>query len=847
MSRKKKRNKKQSQPKSAFTPIPRERALIPLEKKTLVAQEAAVEVPASAKKKRRLSGRVALRARHRRAGHTRRRVVLSAALVFTLGVAAVAVFVLDVPHWQKLDPLKLTRLSQTSRLYDNEGSLVTKLRGAENRTLVSLSEVPVAVRAAFIAAEDLRFYEHNGFDLVRIFGALVADLKSQSFSQGASTITQQLVKLTHLTNEKTIARKAEELYLAIQLEQAFDKDEILEMYLNTVYFGNSAYGIQAAAEYYFAKDVSELTAAEGAALAATIKAPSAYSLTDGPEANRTRRNYILTTMEENGMLPASEAAAARAQELTAARNTPATNVYGWYVDAALEEAEALLGITADQLLTGGYYIETALNQPLQAIADALFADDGNFPDNASDGTPVQGALAVADTKTGALLALVGGRDYTTARGFNRATQMRRQPGSAIKPLAVYAPAIQAGYTAASIVLDEQEDFGGGYTPRNSGNLYYGNVTLRRALALSLNVATVRLMSEIGISRSTAFLEKAGIPLTDTDGNLSLALGSMTTGVTPAELAASYAMFGNQGVYNPPYIVTRIFAPTGEKLYEHEAAPRTVLSSQDAYLLTSMMRSVTSWGTGAKLSATGLAVAGKTGTVSLVGQSGNRDIWMAAYTSDFSLACWMGFDVTDANHHLPSRQSGGDATAAMATSFLKKAYANRQKPSFPEPEGLVWLTIDTIAGQVTGYPMLASSATPESYKLSEVFLASNRPWSTSNVWQSPSACSYFYVEFNDSGMPRLKFGCTDTALYRISRTVGGETVVLTELLGSAGESVSYVDWSATPGEWYTYSVTPVQSTLLAEGVELTGPTSRQSVQARYASGLFGGALRKLVGF
>ncbi len=847
MSRKKKRNKKQSQPKSAFTPIPRERALIPLEKKTLVAQEAAVEVPASAKKKRWLSGRVALRARHRRAGHTRRRVVLSAALVFMLGIAAAAVFVLDVPHWQKLDPLKLTRLSQTSRLYDNEGSLVTKLRGAENRTLVSLSEVPVAVRAAFIAAEDLRFYEHNGFDLVRIFGALVADLKSQSFSQGASTITQQLVKLTHLTNEKTIARKAEELYLAIQLEQAFDKDEILEMYLNTVYFGNSAYGIQAAAEYYFAKDVSELTAAEGAALAATIKAPSAYSLTDGPEANRTRRNYILTTMEENGMLPASEAAAARAQELTAARNTPATNVYGWYVDAALEEAEALLGITADQLLTGGYYIETALNQPLQAIADALFADDGNFPDNASDGTPVQGALAVADTKTGALLALVGGRDYTTARGFNRATQMRRQPGSAIKPLAVYAPAIQAGYTAASIVLDEQEDFGGGYTPRNSGNLYYGNVTLRRALALSLNVATVRLMSEIGISRSTAFLEKAGIPLTDTDGNLSLALGSMTTGVTPAELAASYAMFGNQGVYNPPYIVTRIFAPTGEKLYEHEAAPRTVLSSQDAYLLTSMMRSVTSWGTGAKLSATGLAVAGKTGTVSLVGQSGNRDIWMAAYTSDFSLACWMGFDVTDANHHLPSRQSGGDATAAMATSFLKKAYANRQKPSFPEPEGLVWLTIDTIAGQVTGYPMLASSATPESYKLSEVFLASNRPWSTSNVWQSPSACSYFYVEFNDSGMPRLKFGCTDTALYRISRTVGGETVVLTELLGSAGESVSYVDWSATPGEWYTYSVTPVQSTLLAEGVELTGPTSRQSVQARYASGLFGGALRKLVGF
>ena len=228
---KKKRNKKQSQPKSAFTPIPRERALIPLEKKTLVAQEAAVEVPASAEEKAVAVGRVALRARHRRAGHTRRRVVLSAALVFHAGRCRCGRVCARCAALQKLDPLKLTRLSQTSRLYDNEGSLVTKLRAQKNRTLVSLSEVPVAVRAAFIAAEDLRFYEHNGFDLVRIFGALVADLKSQSFSQGASTITQQLVKLTHLTNEKTIARKAEELYLAIQLEQAFDKDEILEMYL----------------------------------------------------------------------------------------------------------------------------------------------------------------------------------------------------------------------------------------------------------------------------------------------------------------------------------------------------------------------------------------------------------------------------------------------------------------------------------------------------------------------------------------------------------------------------------------------------------------------------------------
>ena len=455
MARKKRKNHPAK--KEAFTPIPRERALV-VREDTFALQKAMTALAAQEKPRRQKKQR----RRRRRTGW------LIAALLLA-GALCAGVFVLDIPHWQQLDPAKLSRLSQTSRLYDASGALVTKLRGAENRTLVSIDQVPLAVRGAFLAAEDLRFYEHHGFDLVRIFGAIVADLKSQSFSQGASTIDQQLVKLTHLSSEKTFARKAEELYLAIQLDSRYTKDEILEMYLNTVYFGNSAYGIAAASEYYFGKEVEELTAAEGATLAATIKGPSVYSLTANEEANRKRRNYILTTMEENGMLPASEAAAARGQTLTAVRSTPATNAYGWYVDAAIVEAQGLLGVTADALYTGGYYIETALDPSLQSMADSLFENAANFPANASDGTQVQGAMAVADTRTGALLALVGGRDYSVARGFNRATQMRRQPGSAIKPLAVYAPAIQAGYTTASIVLDEQQDFGGGYTPRNSGN------------------------------------------------------------------------------------------------------------------------------------------------------------------------------------------------------------------------------------------------------------------------------------------------------------------------------------------------------------------------------------------
>ena len=818
--------RKQKKKKAPFRPIPPERALVV--RQAMPPAVVRREEPARPARRRR---------------RFRVRWMLAGACAVALGLF---LYEIDVVHWQKLDPVRLTRLAQTSRLYDREGSLVTALRGPENRTVVRLSQVPQHVRDAFIAAEDLRFYSHNGFDLVRIFGSVVANLRAQSYAQGASTISQQLVKLTHLSSEKTLARKAEELYLSIQLEAMFEKDEILEMYLNTIYFGEGAYGVQAASEVYFDKDVSDLTLAEGAALAATIKAPSAYSPAADAEANRTRRGYILDTMLENGMIDAGQAEAARAEELTLSGRPQRVNAHGWFVDAALEEAEDILGVTADELLTGGYYIETTMDARLQALAESLFEDDSLFPGDAADGTAVQGALAVTDVETGGLAALIGGREYTVQRGFHRATQMRRQPGSALKPLAVYAPAIQMGYTTASILQDVRRDFGGGYNPRNAGESYHGAVTLRRALALSMNVATVQLMSEIGVSASLAFLEQAGIPLTQTDGNLSLALGSMTTGVTPAELSASYAMFGNRGVYNPPYLIERIFASDGTELYAHAASPCTVMTAQDAYLMTSLMQSVTGWGTGAKLSATGLAVAGKTGTVSLVGMSGNRDIWMAAYTSDWSLACWMGFDVTDADHRLPSRQSGGDATAALATAFFRQAYRDRERPSFSSPGGLVWLTIDTAASQASGYPMLASSATPDDYKLSEVFLESNRPWATSSLWQSPRACSYFYIDYDASGLPKLVFGATDSANYRIERARNGSTQVLTELYGEAGQTLTYVDWTASAGEWYTYTVTPVQTGAADTGVVLEGPASSQSVQARPASGLWEGMLQWLSG-
>ena len=475
------------------------------------------------------------------------------------------VLVFDVTSWQKLDTARLSALAQTSMIYDQNGDKISELRGSENRTLADLDSIPLHTQQAFLAAEDLRFYTHPGIDIYRIFGALKSNLLSGSLGEGASTITQQLAKLTHLSPEKTIRRKLEEIALAFQIEAAYTKDEILEMYLNTVYFGRGAYGIQAAAEAYFDCDADELNVAQSACLAAIIKAPSIYAPHISPQNNRERRSYILRTMYEHGYIDQSAFEKADGESIWVIAAKEDTQVYSWYIDEVIRECQSLLSLSAAEVITGGFQIYTAFSPSLQSIADDLYEDSSFFPANASDGTPIQSAMAVVDTSSGAVRAMIGGRNYTTRRGLNRATQMRRQPGSALKPLSVYGPALEAGYTTASVLLDEKTSFDG-YTPQNAGDQYYGRVTMRTALRNSLNTTAVRLLEEIGIDRSMEYLHRMGIPAQDTDRNLSLALGSMTYGVTPVELAAAYVPFANGGIYHQPYCGSLILDADGETVY-----------------------------------------------------------------------------------------------------------------------------------------------------------------------------------------------------------------------------------------------------------------------------------------
>ena len=769
-------------------------------------------------------------------------LTILAALIGVLLLFCAAFYVFfDVPDWQKLDISKLSALAQTSSVYDMNGELMSELRGSENRIIVSLDEIPLHTRQAFIAAEDLRFYDHRGIDVYRILGALRSNLKSGSLAEGASTITQQLAKLTHLSAEKTIRRKLEEINLAFQIEKVYNKDEILAMYLNTVYFGRGAYGIQAAAQAYFGVDAEDLTLNQSASLAAIIKAPSIYAPHISPSNNRSRRQYILSVMAENGFISQEEKQAALDESIWVLAQEAEKQLYSWYIDEALRESAELLGLSADEVIQGGFRIYTAYDARLQTIADEVYADSSFFPAAASDGTPIQSAMAVVDTNNGAVLAMIGGRDYTVRRGLNRATQMRRQPGSALKPLAVYGPALELGYTTASVLLDEKTSFGG-YTPRNAGDRYYGLVTMRTAIRNSLNTTAVRLLEEIGLDASIQYLNKMGIPTRNSDRNLSLALGSMTYGVTPVELAAAYVPYANGGIYHQPYCVERIETVDGSNVYERKDSGKQVLSAQNAFLMTSLLQSVVSSGTGTRMLAANTPIAGKTGTVSMTG--GNRDIWMTAYTPEISVAVWMGYDQTDAKHKISNGITGGRNTASLAAAFFKKAYADREKPDFSQPDGLVWLTLDKRALTSRGSIMLASDKTPKEYRLSEVFAASNRPYAVSDIWQAPDAPSSFYVAHNASGYPELHFKASSDARYRIQRDSVGESVILTEMIASSGQALSFLDSTAQAGILYTYRIIPIHEELLQQGVWLEGKQAVQLAQVQASGGFFSG-LRELI--
>ncbi len=755
-----------------------------------------------------------------RRGRAIRRVLLGLTLLCLSFVMFGAVYVLRLDAWEAFDASRILGAPQSLLVYDKGGAEVSCLSAKETRIDVPLRDVPMHVRYAFISAEDNRFYEHIGVDFIRILGAAWEDIKAGGYVQGASTISQQLVKLSHLTNEKLMSRKLEEAVLAYQMEQQYSKDEILEMYLNYVYFGGGFYGIEAAARGYFGVHASELSVAQAAQLAGILKSPSHYAPHLDMEASVERRNLVLRLMQEYGYIDEQTRNAAQEEPVTLV-NGLNQEKRGYYIDLALEQACDNLGVSMDELLSGGYRLYTAMDTQLQARCEEVLKDPAMFPEEAGD---AQAALVVVDANTGGVAALMGGRESSTALAYNRATRIRRQPGSVIKPIIAYAPALEEyRYTTVSMLLDEPTDFNG-YKPENFNEKYRGWVTMRESVAQSLNIPAVKVLDDIGVNTGKRFAESVGISFDKQDTSLALALGGFTYGVSPYQIAGAYTAFATGGLYSTPSLVLSVTDSAGNSLYTYAPERMRVMSEENAYILSDMLQSAISEGTGHRLGELDFALAGKTGTT---GQGeGNRDAWMAAYNSEYAAAVWMGYD-DDAGGRLPQDATGGKYPAMILSEVFSKLYENKEAPVFQKPAGVLEVRLDGYTLENAHMAVLASALTPPGSVVREVFAAGTEPENVSDYWVVPQPPTTFLSQLDAEGKVQLTFMPMQSfMLYRLYREDShGVALLLGEWPGGNG-AVHYTDTTVEPGKTYDYYVIPAHPQLTIGGKQVVGPATKR---------------------
>ncbi|HIU15042.1 MAG TPA: PBP1A family penicillin-binding protein [Candidatus Ventricola intestinavium] len=650
-----------------------------------------------------------------------------------------------------LDLAALDSQDKTSFIYDSNGNLITDYKGTEDRIMVSIDEIPEMLRNAFIAVEDARFYQHNGVDVKRIVGALITNITTGSL-QGGSTITQQLIKQTVLSSESSYKRKLQEAYLAMELETRYTKDQILESYLNTIFLGGSYYGVRVAAYGYFGKELDQLTLRECAMLAGLTRSPNYYNPrsnfytrnTEGsntPDITNNRTDYVLRQMRENGMISTQEYEAALDRSTaTVLETSPAsTDMYDYphYVEYAisdvvdtfldlngLEDTSANRYAMENKLRTGGYSVYLCLDTEIQQIVEDTLATWEDYPrlrdpsdkvyqSRNSDGTYTeieqpQAAACVFDYRTGELKAIVGGRYKPTARKtLNRASDMNMPVGSSIKPLSVYAPAIDLGASPASITYNMpvpisgwKDSNGNDSWPQNyGGGGYAGPQSFRAALRNSYNTATAQvLMTYVGVSRSVEYLHLMGIEDSNINADpFGLALGS--SGITPVQLAVAFGTIANKGVYQQPLSFSRILDSNGNVVVDmHQQQDRhQVFKPSTAYLVVDMLKEAVQSGTGTRAKISSQVVAGKTGT-----NSDNKGVTFAGMTGWYSASVWIGHDNYKA---LSSKATGGNAAAPLWQSFMEKIHKAKNLESreiidgTPEDYGLVRVTTCGVSGQL----------------------------------------------------------------------------------------------------------------------------------------------------
>ncbi len=613
-------------------------------------------------------------------------IVFVAGLCFVLGTGAGIVLLAKFGDFPAIRPAAAYRPSVTSKIFDRNNRLVGEIY-LEKRTVVPFKAIPPYVVNAFLAAEDANFFKHRGVDYVAIARAIVKDVLSGGFAQGASTITQQTVKSLFLTPEKSIARKLKELILAYRIEKKLSKEEILYLYLNQIYLGDGAYGVEAAAQSYFSKGVSSLTVAEGALLAGLAQAPTRYSPRGHIDKAKARQRYVLRRMADVGFL--EKGAAEKAYEARLAIAPPSTfrSKAAYFLDYVRNYLQEKYG--ADAMYRNEFRIYTTIDARLQEAAYDAVSQGVRRIEEANRYKGLQGAMLCMDPGTGGVLAMVGGVDFGASQ-FNRSLQARRQPGSAFKPI-VYAAAIDKGKTLVSKVDDSPIEFARSETemwkPKNYDDTFLGPIPLLEALAKSRNLATVRLLNEIGVDTAIGMARNLGIQ-SPIERNLTIALGS--SGVTPLEMVTAYSTFAGGGQRPTPFFIREV--QDGQGRVQEQTDPKLVpaISPETAYLTIRLMQEVLRTGTGASAKGLSPNLAGKTGTT-----NENTDAWFIGGSPDLIAGVWVGFDTPTS---LGGRQTGASVALPIWTQFFGQALAYVPAREFPPPAGITFARVDPATGK-----------------------------------------------------------------------------------------------------------------------------------------------------
>lgn len=591
-------------------------------------------------------------------------------------------------------------------VYDKENKPIKEFNEI-NKQYANIENLSDTTKNAFISIEDKSFYSHSGVNYKRMVKALINDVKARKLKEGASTITQQLVKNTQLTSDKTVERKIKEIALAQKLEKRYSKDEILEKYLNIIYFGNNCYGIESASNYYFSKSAKDLSSSEAATLAAIIKSPAKYSPTKNPDNCLKRRNLVLSEMYKDNFIQADEYNLAINKPLSLTINEKPKNKLNSYSQSAIDEAVSILKIPAKKIALKGYKIYTYQDQEKQnALTNAIDIE----------GLDCNSAAVVIDNNNHTVQAYVGSSNY-------KILDAKRQPGSCIKPVLVYAPALNEDIIYPCTPLLDEKTTISDYTPKNIGDVYRGYISAREALSKSINIPSVKVLSYVGIDKAKSYAEDMGFVFDEKDDSYSLALGGMTYGVNLVQLASSYSTFANGGKFAPAKFVSFITDKNNKLVYVNKPHEKQVLREDASYLITDMLKTCAKSGTAKKLASLDKEIAAKTGTVGKSNSKQNLDAWNVSYTKDQTICVWLGnLD------NSPISYAGGNQPTEIARRYFSQVEDNSH---FSVPSSIVEKDIDATELYENHRIVLAGNSTPERYTQKELFSRFNLPTDISN--------------------------------------------------------------------------------------------------------------------